>query len=54
MLRPVIGYDRAAEIAYSAIENNLTLEEAAIKSGYIDRESFRQLVNPQTMAGINH
>ena len=35
-LSPVIGYDKAAAIAHKAHDENLTLKEAALKSGYID------------------
>ena len=32
-LSPVIGYDRAAQIAHRALDEKLTLKDAAIKSG---------------------
>jgi fumarate hydratase class II len=43
-LSPVIGYDRASKIAYYALDNNLSLKEAAIKLGYINSEKFDQIV----------
>src|SRR6201991_4764761 len=39
-LSPVIGYDKAAAIAHEAHRQDLTLKEAAIKSGYIDEKQF--------------
>jgi len=44
-LSPVIGYDKSAAIAHYATDHDLTLEEAAIASGYIDRLEFEKLVN---------
>ncbi|HPR64698.1 MAG TPA: class II fumarate hydratase [Thermoanaerobaculia bacterium] len=48
-LVPVIGYDRAAEIAKRAHEEGLTLREAAIASGEISEEEFDRRVRPETM-----
>ena len=48
-LAPNIGYDKAAELAKKAHKNNTTLKEEAIKSGYIDEESFDELVDPTKM-----
>ncbi len=50
-LSPVLGYDRAAAIAKQAWEENLTLREAAIKSGFISGEDFDRHVNPLEMLG---
>ncbi|MGV4878012.1 class II fumarate hydratase [Acetobacter indonesiensis] len=50
-LSPAIGYDKAAEIAHIAIEHDLSLREAALKSGYLDGETFDRLVNPLDMVG---
>jgi fumarate hydratase, class II len=32
-LSPIIGYDRASKIAHYALDNNLSLKEAALKLG---------------------
>jgi fumarate hydratase class II len=48
-LSPVIGYDKASQIAHSAADNNQTLEEAALASGFIDKEKFDEVVNPADM-----
>jgi len=48
-LSPVIGYDKASEIAHSAQDHGTTLREAAIKSGYIDEKKFDEVVDPRKM-----
>jgi fumarate hydratase class II len=48
-LSPVIGYDKASQIAHSAADQGLTLEEAALQSGYIDKAQFDKAVNPANM-----
>jgi fumarate hydratase class II len=49
VLTPVIGYDRAAEIAHLAKDQGLTLKEAALKLGYLSAEDFDRLVDPYKM-----
>ncbi|CAK6537160.1 MAG: class II fumarate hydratase [Candidatus Midichloria mitochondrii] len=44
-----IGYDRAAKIAKEAYKNNLTLQEAAVKSGFVTEEQFSEWVRPEDM-----
>jgi fumarate hydratase, class II len=46
-----IGYEKSAEIAKLAYENNITLKEAALKLGYVSEEQFNQWVNPNKMVG---
>jgi fumarate hydratase class II len=48
-LSPAIGYDKASAIAHSALDNNQSLKEAALASGYIQEKEFDELVNPQKM-----
>ncbi len=48
-LAPRIGYDRAAEIAHTALHEGLTLREACLKSGYLNEEEFDELVRPEKM-----
>jgi fumarate hydratase class II len=50
-LSPVIGYDKASSIAHKANDEDLTLKEAALKSGYIDEVRFDEIVDPRTMVG---
>jgi fumarate hydratase class II len=48
-LSPVIGYDRASEIAHHARDNDLTLKQAALKLGVISEAEFDRIVNPKKM-----
>jgi fumarate hydratase class II len=48
-LSPKIGYDKASAIAHRALDNNQTLKEAALASGYIQEKEFDELVDPQKM-----
>jgi fumarate hydratase class II len=50
-LAPVIGYDKASEVAHFASHNDLTLREAALKLGYVSAEDFDRLVDPKKMVG---
>jgi fumarate hydratase class II len=48
-LSPVIGYDKASKIAHYAMDNDLTLREAALKLGYVSAAEFDQVVDPKKM-----
>jgi len=48
-LNPMIGYDKSAEIAKKAFEENITLKESALDLGYIQEDKFEKLVNPKKM-----
>jgi fumarate hydratase class II len=50
-LSPVIGYDKAAAIAHAAHHEDLSLKEAAVKSGYVDEKRFDEIVDPRKMVG---
>jgi fumarate hydratase class II len=50
-LSPVIGYDKASAIAHKANDEDLTLKEAALQSGYIDEARFNEIVDPRKMVG---
>jgi fumarate hydratase class II len=50
-LTPIIGYDKAAKIAHDALEQNLTLREAAVRSGLISAEEFDRAVDAKKMVG---
>ena len=50
-LSPDIGYDKASAIAHVAMEQDMTLRDAALKSGYIDEQTFDRLADPMTMIG---
>src|SRR5215831_10271258 len=47
-LSPVIGYDKASHIAHYAMDNDLTLKEAALKLG-VTEELFDRVVDPAKM-----
>ncbi|MDN3506648.1 MAG: class II fumarate hydratase [Simkaniaceae bacterium] len=48
-LSPVIGYDKASEIAHYASEHGTTLKQAALKLGYVSEEEYDKIVNPINM-----
>jgi fumarate hydratase class II len=50
-LSPVIGYDKASAIAHKANDEDLTLREAALLSGFIDKDQFDRIVDPKKMLG---
>ncbi len=53
-LSPVIGYDKAAAIAHRAMEEHLSLREAALRSGYVTADEFDRIVDPKKMVGDPH
>jgi fumarate hydratase class II len=48
-LAPVIGYDKASQIAHYAIDHDLTLKQAALKLGFVSEEEFDRVVDPAKM-----
>jgi fumarate hydratase class II len=48
-LAPVIGYDKASKIAHHAMDNDLTLKEAALQLGFVSEEEFDRVVDPKKM-----
>lgn len=50
-LAPVIGYDKASEIAHHAMDHDLSLRDAALQLGYVDAEQFDRVVDPAKMVG---
>src|ERR1700730_4250296 len=50
-LSPIIGYDKAAEIAHKAHHERLSLREAALKLGYLTEKEFDEVVRPEKMTG---
>lgn len=47
-LSPVIGYDKASEIAHLAMDNDLTLKEAALRTG-VDAALYDKVIVPINM-----
>jgi fumarate hydratase, class II len=48
-LSPVIGYDKASKMAHYALDNDLTLKEAALKLGFVTEDEFDRVVDPAKM-----
>jgi fumarate hydratase, class II len=52
-LSPVIGYDKASQIAHYAMDNDLTLKQAALKLAFVTEADFDRIVDPSTMVHPN-
>ncbi|MDD2278232.1 MAG: hypothetical protein PHS05_04135 [Bacteroidales bacterium] len=50
-LNPHIGYEKSAQIAKLAFDENLTLKGAALRLGFVTEDQFDKWVNPQRMIG---
>jgi fumarate hydratase, class II len=50
-LVPVIGYDKAAQIAHRAMDHDVTLKAAALELGFVTEEEFDRIVDPAKMVG---
>jgi fumarate hydratase class II len=50
-LNPVIGYDKASQVAHKALEEGTTLKAAALTLGFIDEKRFDEIVDPAKMLG---
>lgn len=50
-LNPVIGYDKAANIAKKAYQEGTTLKQATLALGYLNEAEFDQAVRPEAMLG---
>ena len=48
-LAPVLGYDKASQIAHYASDHDLTLRDAALKLGFVSAEEFDRVVDPAKM-----
>ncbi len=48
-LTPVIGYDKASQIAHHAMEKDLTLKEAALELAFVSEAEFDRVVDPKLM-----
>jgi fumarate hydratase class II len=48
-LSPVIGYDKSSKIAHYALDNDLTLKQAALKLGFVTEDEFDRVVDPSKM-----
>jgi fumarate hydratase class II len=52
-LSPVIGYDKASKIAHKALDEEKTLKETALATGWIDEKTFDNVVDPKKMVFFN-
>lgn len=48
-LAPVLGYDKAAQIAHHALEKNCTLKQACLELGFMTEQKYDQVVQPEKM-----
>jgi len=48
-LNPIIGYDRAADVAKKAYRDRTTLRQSAVELGYLTGEQFDAAVRPEEM-----
>jgi fumarate hydratase class II len=48
-LSPIIGYDKASQIAHYALDNDLTLKQAALKLKVVTADEFDRVVEPTKM-----
>lgn len=48
-LSPVIGYDKSSKIAHCALDEDLTLKEAALKLSFVTEDDFNHVVDPAKM-----
>jgi fumarate hydratase class II len=48
-LSPVIGYDKSSRIAHYALDNDLSLKQAALKLAFVTEEEFDRVVDPAKM-----
>ena len=49
-LSPLIGYEKAAQVAQLASREELTLREACIRLGFLTGERFDEVFRPEEMA----
>ena len=48
-LNPVIGYDKAADVAKKAYRDRISLRESAVELGYLTAQQFDEAVRPEEM-----
>jgi fumarate hydratase, class II len=52
-LSPAIGYDKASKIAHKALDEETTLKQAALATGWIDEKTFDEVVDAKKMVFPN-
>ncbi|SVC95018.1 uncharacterized protein METZ01_LOCUS347872, partial [marine metagenome] len=48
-LAPIIGYDRAAEIAHKAYKSGKTVREVSLEENILDKKELDILLDPENM-----
>jgi fumarate hydratase class II len=48
-LAPIIGYDKAAELAYEAYKTGKTVREIALKNNVLDKNQLNKILDPKSM-----
>jgi fumarate hydratase class II len=48
-LSPVIGYDKASQIAHHAMQHDQTLKQAALELGFVSEADFDRVVDASKM-----
>jgi fumarate hydratase, class II len=48
-LAPIIGYDKASQIAHYAMDHDLTLKAAALELAFVTEDEFDRIVDPAKM-----
>jgi fumarate hydratase class II len=48
-LAPVIGYEKAADVAKSAFKENKTVREYCLEHGILDEQQLTELLDPTEM-----
>jgi len=52
-LSPVIGYDKASEIAHHAMHHDMSLKDAALQLGHVTEKEYDKIVKPLKMCHPN-
>ncbi|UMM64454.1 class II fumarate hydratase [Aristophania vespae] len=52
-LSPIIGYDKASQVAHHAVEHGLSPREAALELGFIDGATYDKVADPRLMLKPN-
>ncbi|WP_340817959.1 aspartate ammonia-lyase [Methanolobus sp. WCC4] len=52
-LAPVIGYERAAEVAYRAHREGRNIKDVVIEMGILDDEELEDLLDPMELTGVD-
>ena len=48
-LSPKIGYDKAAQVAHIALQEDISLKQACLKLGFLSEEEFDHIIQPEHM-----